>query len=121
MIPVTDQDPTTTLWLAGELTRADATGEWPVDTAQRIVAHLAAARVLVDPTTAVPLWRCTTCGKWSHAKRRPNRHQRWVTTGTTTAAWAGDPFAGPAGEFQPCGPFQEWTATPARRPEGTSA
>lgn len=23
-------------------------------------------------------WRCSTCGKWSHAQRRPKWHRRWT-------------------------------------------
>src|SRR3954471_24426772 len=26
----------------------------------------------------VTLWRCSQCGKWSHAKRRPKHHERAV-------------------------------------------
>lgn len=26
--------------------------------------------------SAETLWRCSSCGKWSHAKRRPQRHER---------------------------------------------
>ena len=29
-------------------------------------------------TGAVTLWRCSKCGKWSHAQRRPKRHERYI-------------------------------------------
>lgn len=28
--------------------------------------------------TVLTLWRCAECGKWSHAKRRPRAHERYV-------------------------------------------
>ncbi|MBM0275348.1 hypothetical protein [Micromonospora tarensis] len=65
---------------------------------------------------AVKLWRCTKCGKWSHAKRKPKQHQRFVATGRTVVGWAGEPVYGPDGEFQACGPFAEWVAAPTRGP-----
>ena len=40
-------------------------------------------------------WRCATCGKWSHAKRRPQRHDRWDVM---------------ASNFVTCGPFTRWIA-----------
>ncbi|PZG12945.1 hypothetical protein C1I95_24690 [Micromonospora craterilacus] len=66
--------------------------------------------------TAETLWRCTACGKWSHAKRRPKQHKRYVVTGTKTVpyqeaetgAWVDEEV--PDGDFQPCGPFVRWEA-----------
>jgi hypothetical protein len=65
----------------------------------------------------VTMWRCATCGKWSHAKRKPYRHRRYVVTGTKTVAeqeWDTGAWYDaevPDGDFQPCGPFEQWTAT----------
>lgn len=66
------------------------------------------------------IYRCTNCGKWSHAKRMPKKHQRTV--------WEGGPEYDPAlnendgydhmNGFHPgahyvdCGPFEEWVAIP---------
>ncbi|MFY1595448.1 hypothetical protein [Micromonospora sp. WMMD737] len=73
---------------------------------------------MTAPALAVTLWRCTGCGKWSHAKRCPKQHRRWVVTGTETVtemeSWDTGAFVEveiPTGEFQPCGPFEQWTAT----------
>lgn len=30
---------------------------------------------------AVRLWCCTSCGKWSHAQRKPSSHQRVIRDG----------------------------------------
>lgn len=42
----------------------------------------------------VTVWRCSTCGKWSHAKRRPSSHKRLirglVADGTGTPDLAGE-------------------------------
>lgn len=75
-----------------------------------------------DPAAAVALWRCTTCGKWSHAKRQPKAHKRWVQSGSVTIADR-EPDTGawfdvdvPDGDYQPCGPFAAWTAHPVEQP-----
>ncbi|MEU8186039.1 hypothetical protein [Micromonospora carbonacea] len=69
--------------------------------------------------TAATLWRCTKCGKWSHAKRRPSSHKRWVQTGTETVtemeSWDTGALVEvevPTGEVQKCGPFRAWSAAP---------
>lgn len=116
--PTTEPDPSLVLWLTGELTRLARITEPPAEVAEHLVRHLTAAGRIRDPLDAVTLWRCTACGKWSHAKRRPKRHQRYVVTGTTTVeyqeaetgAWLDDEV--PDGDFVPCGPFAAWTATP---------
>jgi len=77
-------------------------------------------------TEPITLWRCTQCGKWSHAVKRPRRHQRWVPYGEPTP----DPatvirqepgvydhmngFTSEGGWFVVCGPFEEWLATKAQ-------
>jgi hypothetical protein len=33
----------------------------------------------------VTLYRCQTCGKWSHASRRPSRHQRFISAAVAAA------------------------------------
>lgn len=63
------------------------------------------------------LFRCRTCGKWSHAKKQPRKHQRWVSPGDEEYSadlnenqW-GDV---PDGHGIECGPFTPWVATPGR-------
>ena len=72
-----------------------------------------------DPVT---LWRCTQCGKWSHAANRPRGHQRWIPASEPTP----DPatvirhepgtydhmngFTDEGGWFVACGPFEKWVA-----------
>jgi len=29
----------------------------------------------------VRIFRCSKCGKWSHAKKQPKKHTRWVYAG----------------------------------------
>lgn len=68
------------------------------------------------------LWRCTECGKWSHAKRKPSRHERRVNDDLGTdepetvirAVEGWDPETGPelVGWIVPCGPFEAWVASP---------
>lgn len=72
------------------------------------------------------IYRCTACGKWSHAKRKPKHHQRFISA---------DDFDGPGdwpvlsvaegftdytsgegtsgGWWIACGPFETWEAKPA--------
>lgn len=72
---------------------------------------------------SVQLWRCTVCGKWSHAKTQPRKHQRWVTEGqpgydsSLVEAGAYDHingFTDPGGHPLDCGPFTPFVASPGR-------
>jgi hypothetical protein len=54
--------------------------------------------------SAVMLWRCEGCGKWSTAKRRPLRHLRIVHIA--------DGDYDRITEEQVCGPFRRFVATP---------
>jgi hypothetical protein len=78
----------------------------------------------------VELWRCSGCGKWSHAKRRPRYHHRFIVNdeeadvattarvaglavvATVEPSWDGNPdHAGdPGGVWVHCGPFTRWVA-----------
>lgn len=69
------------------------------------------------------LYRCSHCGKWSHAQRKPKHHERWVPDNlqgdepdpvTVIRYEPGgvkpeDDFTG--GWYVRCGPFDTWTAT----------
>lgn len=74
------------------------------------------------------LWRCATCEKWSHAKRRPSSHTRWIRAFPLLTADVRILHHEPAGEVDNpitgdvesswpdqfevvCGPFEAWTAT----------
>lgn len=68
----------------------------------------------------VRLHRCRKCGKFSHAKRKPKKHQRWVKfyEPEFDPALAEGPvydYQGSIlqedGHFVDCGPFDYWTAT----------
>jgi hypothetical protein len=67
----------------------------------------------------VQMYRCTTCGKWSHAKRQPRSHKRWVREDepgydperALSQAWYDD---SPSGHLVDCGPFVPYVATPGR-------
>jgi hypothetical protein len=67
------------------------------------------------------LWRCTTCGKWSHAKRRPTSHKRTVCLRPASQCpvpcgnCGGGCGGAEPGEYVEvaCGPFEKWTATRA--------
>lgn len=61
------------------------------------------------------LYRCSKCDKWSHAKKMPKKHQRWID------AWdseydpnknENDGLGGnlPDGHFVDCGPFETFIA-----------
>ena len=50
-----------------------------------------------QPTLTVRMWRCSVCGKWSHAKRKPKKHDRWTVVDSE-------------GGFIECGPFETWEA-----------
>lgn len=70
------------------------------------------------------MWRCTGCGKWSHARRRPTSHRRWVSGAEHTKPPAGatvverveptydhlNGFTSDGGWFVTCGPFERWLA-----------
>ena len=49
------------------------------------------------------VWRCVACGKWSHAKRMPRSHKRYVGGGSYGEGEA---------QFVDCGPFQSYVASP---------
>jgi hypothetical protein len=74
-----------------------------------------------QPTIAERLWRCSSCGKWSHAKRKPPRHERakWAPEETDVvirAADGRDEDGGPATFWWvACGPFEEWEAWKVER------
>lgn len=51
---------------------------------------------------SLTIWRCTRCEKWSHAKRKPRFHQRWISDD-------GNEINPDNGWFENCGPFEEWT------------
>ena len=68
---------------------------------------------------SVQIYRCTTCGKWSHAKKQPKKHQRTI--------WEGQPgfdpdlaepepwdYDGPLVNYVECGPFTPFIASPGR-------
>jgi hypothetical protein len=69
----------------------------------------------------VELWRCTSCGKWSHAKRRPSAHQRMIVLEEGSACPEHEradccPLGG-CGAATPtitetrwCGPFERYVA-----------
>lgn len=65
------------------------------------------------------LFRCLTCGKWSHAKDKPRSHQRWVRPGEAGYDQAeSDKNADvgvPDGHFVKCGPFRTFHALPSMR------
>jgi hypothetical protein len=52
-------------------------------------------------SAAFEMWRCSGCGKWSHAQTRPSAHQRAEVDedeATAYAVW--------------CGPFERFVAKP---------
>src|SRR5690349_21747363 len=55
---------------------------------------------------ALELWRCRECEKWSHAKRRPKKHKRWVSTGAADTDYGHVTY----GHFVWCGPFDRYEA-----------
>jgi hypothetical protein len=61
------------------------------------------------------MFRCSGCGKWSHAKKQPKGHARWVKPGDplydpekNENDW-GD---APDGHYVECGPFVSYIAVP---------
>lgn len=85
------------------------------------------------PAMSERLWRCAECGKWSHAKRDPKSHERFVQARFSEPdppedkiirvvediQIAVDDFD-PGGWFVRCGPFEPWVAEreAASRKEG---
>ena len=69
-----------------------------------------------QPTISETLWRCSSCGKWSHAKRKPSSHERMVWDipfGAVVSRTVDgqDEDGGPATlTFIDCGPFEKWEA-----------
>ena len=77
-----------------------------------------------DYRDTVQMYRCQGCGTWSHAKKQPKSHQRWVHEGDPEF----DPsrgvgavydhmngFTQPDGHGIACGPFISYVAMPGRR------
>lgn len=70
-------------------------------------------------TEQIDMWRCTQCGKWSHAKRKPKTHRRWVDEepeDESTVTDYDDGFVPPDGDYAErweiaCGPFAHYRAT----------
>lgn len=64
------------------------------------------------------LYRCRKCNKWSHAKRKPKKHQRWVDAWSSeydpskneNPGYDGDYNNLADGHFVDCGPFDYWYA-----------
>ncbi len=62
------------------------------------------------------LYRCANCKKWSHAKLKPKRHERFVLDGSDllvpfrvvkeTSGYIGRD----EGTWVACGPFETWEA-----------
>jgi hypothetical protein len=68
------------------------------------------------------IWRCTSCGKWSHAVRCPKFHQRWTPDepGEDERVLRYEPPSydregngDDGGYVVACGPFEAWAATRA--------
>ena len=81
----------------------------------------------MTPWACETMWRCATCGKWSHAKRKPTQHQRWVPDDGRISVEAfeaftiiatyeaeydfdGEPMRN-GGWMVRCGPFVKYVAT----------
>jgi hypothetical protein len=73
-------------------------------------------------TVGISMWRCESCGKWSHAQRQPKTHQRFIREEFETPepaeftsyeepvySYDGETSAG--GWWIACGPFAEYVAT----------
>lgn len=69
----------------------------------------------------VRIFRCSKCGKWSHAKKKPTKHGRWVTEGDPEYRSAllepgaydhMNGFVEPPGHLVDCGPFVPYIAHP---------
>lgn len=70
----------------------------------------------------VEIYRCQGCGKWSHAKKQPKKHQRWVREGDPEfdppqRVGAYDHMTGFSehdGHAIDCGPFAPYVASPGK-------
>lgn len=72
----------------------------------------------------VRIFRCSVCGKWSHALKQPKTHRRWVNEGepgydeSKAEPAHYDHLNGydesPAGHLIACGPFIPYIARPER-------
>lgn len=65
----------------------------------------------------VQIFRCQGCGKWSHAKKQPRKHQRWVQPGEDGFEWEKNENGFgevPDGHGIDCGPFAPYVASPGR-------
>lgn len=66
------------------------------------------------------IWRCSKCEKWSHAKKKPRWHKRFVLEEPEDAASILERhhapydhlngFTGPESWLVRCGPFEDWWA-----------
>lgn len=70
------------------------------------------------------MWRCPTCGKWSHAKRKPSRHKMWLSATDYSEPPLGmevvrevppeydhlNGFTSDGGWYVRCAPWEEWWA-----------
>jgi hypothetical protein len=72
--------------------------------------------MIMEPTALI-MYRCSTCGKWSHAQRRPKSHRRFVRDegqGEPSGAVEyveGEPLVDdPGGWMVVCGPFEPFQA-----------
>ena len=69
------------------------------------------------------MWRCTKCGTWSHAKRMPRYHQRFVQDAPDDESliidYDHDEYDHMNGQTREggywikCGPFERWLAVKA--------
>ena len=84
---------------------------------------------VADPET---LFRCSRCGKWSHAQRMPRQHKRFIPNVSDLTEqelralayieglpvvgveepWYDEDGRSRGGVWVACGPFQTWVATP---------
>lgn len=70
-------------------------------------------------THMIVMWRCTRCGKWSHAKQQPKIHQRFVRSigpddrvlATFPPVYGMYESDDDGGFTIACGPFEKWVAT----------
>ena len=69
---------------------------------------------MTDRPEVIEVHRCDTCGRISTAKRKPTKHQRWVSEGEPEF----DPAKNEGGNGAPhghgvdCGPFHTYRAVP---------
>ena len=79
-----------------------------------------------QPTISETLWRCSKCRKWSHAKRKPSSHERFIRDSDLAEVLPGAQRVFPElsleGETReggwkvPCGPFEKWEAWKVETP-----